>query len=137
MSEQLAQVYGRGWAFPPVFTIDGVAMAGGAEDIAQSMRILFCTLPGERIMRENFGCDLNQFLFSSITNSLLSDIEQQIQNSVLRFEPRVQIINILFDTKNMSSGQLSIKVNYCLRGSDIQQQLTGKLDIVNGLGISL
>lgn len=135
MSDQLTQVYGRGWAFPPVFTINGVAMADGAEDVGQSMWILFCTLPGERIMRENFGCDLNQFLFSGITSSLLSDIEKQIQDSVLRYEPRAQIINIQFDTGNMSIGQLKIQVNYCLRGSDIQQQLTGQLDMVNGQGI--
>lgn len=135
MSDQLTQVYGRGWAFPPVFTINGVAMADGAEDVGQSMWILFCTLPGERIMRENFGCDLNQFLFSGITSSLLSDIEKQIQDSVLRYEPRAQIINIQFDTGSMSIGQLKIQVNYCLRGSDIQQQLTGQLDMVNGQGI--
>ncbi|MNJ18642.1 Lysozyme [compost metagenome] len=136
MSEQLTQVYGRGWAFPPVFTLNGVAMADGAEDVAQSMWILFCTLPGERIMRESYGCDLNQFIFSGITNSLLSDIEREIENRVLLFEPRAQLVNIVFDTENISSGYLKIKVNYCLRGSDIQQQLTGQLDMANGRGIS-
>lgn len=135
MSDQLKQVYGRGWAFPPVFTLDGVAMAEGADDVGQSMWILFCTLPGERIMRESFGCDLNQFMFTGITSSLLSDIEKQIQDSVLRYEPRAQIIDIQFDTINMTAGQLKIQVNYCLRGSDMQQQLTGQLDMVNGQGM--
>lgn len=137
MSDQLKQVYGRGWAFPPVFTLDGVAMAEGADDVGQSMWILFCTLPGERIMRESFGCDLNQFIFTGITSSLLSDIEKQIQDSVLRYEPRAQLIEIQFDTINMAAGQLKIQVNYCLRGSDIQQQLTGQLDMANGQGMSI
>lgn len=135
MSDQLTQVYGRGWAFPPVFTLNGVEMTDGVEDVRQSMWILLSTLPGERIMRENFGCDLNQFLFSGITSSLLSDIEAQIRLSVLRYEPRAQLINILFDTGNMSAGQLKIEVNYCLRGSDIQQQLTGQLDMADGRGL--
>ncbi|KVQ00511.1 phage baseplate protein [Burkholderia ubonensis] len=136
MSDRLTQIYGRGWAFPPVFMPDGVKMAEGAEDVGQSLWILFNTQPGERIMRDGFGCDLNQFMFAGIKNSLLSDIERQIENSVLRYEPRAQIIDIKFDATTPSEGHLKIQVNYCLRGSDMQQQLTGQLDMVNGQGIS-
>ncbi|WP_455872280.1 GPW/gp25 family protein [Serratia proteamaculans] len=137
MNEQLAQIYGRGWAFPPTFPSSGVQMAEGAEDINQSMWILFSTLPGERIMREDFGCDLNQFMFSGIGNALMSDIEVQINDCVLRYEPRAQIIDIAFDTTAMATGYLKIQVSYRLRGSDMQQQLTGQLDMANGRGISL
>ncbi|KVP47939.1 GPW/gp25 family protein [Burkholderia ubonensis] len=136
MSDKLTQIYGRGWEFPPAFTPDGVKMAEGAEDVRQSLWILFNTQPGERIMRDGFGCDLNQFMFAGITNTLLSDIERQIENNVLRYEPRAQIIGIKYDVADLSKGHLKIQVNYCLRGSDIQQQLTGQLDMMNGRGIS-
>lgn len=135
MSEQLTQIYGRGWAFPPVFPLSGVLMAEGADDVSQSMWILFSTLPGERIMREDYGCDLNQFMFFGITSALMSDIEMQIRDSVLRYEPRAEIIHIDFDTNNVANGRLSLQVTYRLRGSDIQQQLTGQLDMANGRGL--
>ncbi|MHA1066700.1 GPW/gp25 family protein [Enterobacter ludwigii] len=137
MSNLLTQVYGRGWAFPPEFPMSGVRMAEGAEDVNQSLSILFSTMPGERIMREDYGCDLNQFMFSGISNALLSDIEMQIQESILRYEPRAEVIRIDFDTQHMKNGQLAIQIIYCLLGSDIQQQLTGKLDIADGRGVLL
>ncbi|WP_198391379.1 GPW/gp25 family protein [Burkholderia ubonensis] len=135
MSDRLTQIYGRGWAFPPEFTPDGVKMAEGAEDVNQSLWILLSTQPGERIMRDSFGCDLNQFMFAGIKNSLLSDIKRQIESNVMRYEPRAQIVNIEFDQIAFSEGRLKIQVNYCLRGSDMQQQLVGQLDLVDGGGI--
>lgn len=137
MNEQLTQVYGRGWAFPPVFPSSGVKMAEGADDVNQSIWILFSTLPGERIMREDFGCDLNQFMFAGITNALTSDIEVQIRDSVLSYEPRADIIRIDFDSTSMANGFLKIQVSYRLRGSDVQQHLTGQVDMANGRRISL
>jgi hypothetical protein len=136
MNDQLTQVYGRGWAFPPEFPVSGVQMAEGANDVSQSMWTLFSTLPGERIMREDYGCDLNQFMFSGITSALMSDIEMQIRDCVLRYEPRAEIIRIDFDTADMGRGYLKILVSYRLRGSDMQQLLTGQLDMANGRGIS-
>jgi phage baseplate assembly protein W len=136
MSDQLTDVFGRGWAFPPVFPSSGVKMAEGAEDIKQSLWILFSTLPGERIMREDFGCDLNQFMFLSINDALMSDIETQIRDSVLRYEPRAHINSLAFDTHAMSGGHLGVQVSYYLRGSDLQQQLTGLLDMADGRGMT-
>lgn len=137
MNNQLSQIYGRGWAFPPRFTSDGVKMAVGAEDVRQSLWIILSTLPGERIMREDFGCDLNQFMFISISSSLLSDIEQHINDCILRYEPRAQVINIKFDTTNMKDGVVEVLVNYCLTGSVIQQQLSGRLEMLNGRALYL
>ncbi|MBV8042100.1 GPW/gp25 family protein [Pluralibacter sp.] len=136
MSDQLTKVFGRGWAFPPEFPTAGVKMAEGADDVSQSLWILFSTLPGERIMREEFGCDLNQFMFLSINDALMSDIEAQIRDSVLRYEPRAHINSLAFDTSAMSGGHLGVQVSYRLRGSDLQQQLTGQLDMADGRGIT-
>lgn len=132
MSDQLTQIYGRGWAFPPIFTPDGVCMAEGAEDVRQSMQILFSTQPGERIMRESFGCDLQPFMFANINNALLSDIEAQIRDSVLYFEPRAQIVSVMFGQEAASSGVLTIQVIYRLRGNNMDQQLAGQVDVAQG-----
>ncbi|HEH9402157.1 TPA: GPW/gp25 family protein [Aeromonas sobria] len=134
MNNKLVDVYGRGWAFPLIFTDDGVAMAQGEEDVRQSIKILFSTQPGERIMRNDYGCDLNQYMFNNITNQLLSDIERQIYQSVLRYEPRANITNIEFDNSSMNYGILNVVINYCLRGNDQKRQFSTQLDIVNGSG---
>ncbi len=51
----------------------GVQMAAGAENVRQSMKILFLTEPGERIMREDYGCGLNDYLFANINDELIGN----------------------------------------------------------------
>lgn len=132
MSDNLTDIYGRGWSFPPTFSDKGVAMIEGAEDVFQSLHIIFRTQPGERILNEEFGCDLNRYVFSNITNELLSNIEMQINDCILRHEPRVNITDITFDSSNMKDGILTIDVSYQLCGSDIYHQFSKSINMLDG-----
>lgn len=133
MDDLLKTVYGRGWAFPPVFSPEeGVAMVSGYEDIRQSLLILFNTLPGERIMREDYGCDLNQFMFLNISTGLTTEIESQIYDSVLNCEPRAEVTAVNISQAATALNHLDVQVVYRPRGSDASQNLTGWLDIGNG-----
>ncbi|MBS9432142.1 GPW/gp25 family protein [Photorhabdus hainanensis] len=129
----LADIYGRGWKFPPQFSLEtGVAMAEGAENVRQSIKILFLTEPGERIMREDYGCGLNDYMFENISDELLSEIQTRIEERVLRYEPRAEITDIQVTQKTDSSNTLHIQVTYALRGSEISQQLEGILEVNEG-----
>ncbi|WP_421215162.1 GPW/gp25 family protein [Aeromonas jandaei] len=132
MNDKLSSIYGRGWAFPPVFSKSGVLMAEGADDVSQSLNILFNTQRGERFLREDYGCNLSDFVFSNITNTLLSDIERSIYDSILRCEPRVNISSVKVDTSNMRRGILAIKIIYRLSGSDDTHQFSKNIDMANG-----
>ncbi|MDX7999513.1 GPW/gp25 family protein [Xenorhabdus sp. Reich] len=129
----LTQLYGRGWAFPPAFSLEkGVEMAEGAEDVRQSLHVLFSTEPGERLMRENYGCGLNDFMFENIRNELFAEIESHIQDSVLRYESRADITDIQVRQSPNSKNTLQVQVMYRLRGSDINQQIQGTLALSEG-----
>lgn len=133
MGDSLEKVYGRGWTFPPVFSPEkGVSMVSGAEDVRQSLIILFNTLPGERIMRNEYGCDLNQFMFSNISKGLITEIQSQIFDSVLSGESRAEVTAINIDQALSAPNTLQVQVVYRLRGSDISQQINSQLDIGNG-----
>ncbi|KGM29023.1 phage baseplate protein [Photorhabdus luminescens] len=137
----LADIYGRGWAFPPQFFIQdnthpeiptGVQMAAGAENVRQSMKILFLTEPGERIMREDYGCGLNDYLFANINDALIAEIQTRIEERVLRYEPRAEITMIQVNQRTNSPNTLHIQVTYILRGSEINQQIDGILEVNEG-----
>ncbi len=52
---------GQGWAFPLQFSPRGeLALARGDQDIAQAIRIILETAPGERVMRPEFGCRIRR-----------------------------------------------------------------------------
>ena len=135
MKDPLVTIYKRGWGFPPTFNNEGVNMVASAEDVRQSLTILFKTMPGERIMRSSFGCDLQQFMFANINSTLFSDIETLINDSMLRYEPRAQLMGINFARDSLASSKIFIQVNYRLSGSDIEQEWQGSLDITDGQGI--
>lgn len=131
----LKKIYGRGWAFPLSFNLDeGIVMAEGAEDIRQSLRILFSTEPGERIMRNNYGCALYDVMFENINSDLMNDIETRIVDSILRYEPRANLTDVKFQQSPTHRSQLMIDISYCLRGSDIEKKISGVLDINNPQG---
>ncbi|NHB88439.1 GPW/gp25 family protein [Photorhabdus tasmaniensis] len=137
----LADIYGRGWAFPPQFSIkdnahsetqSGVIMAEGAEHVRQNMKILFLTEPGERIMREDYGCGLNDYMFENITDELMARIQTRIEERVLRYEPRAEVTEIQVNQGTDLLNSLHIKVTYTLRGSEISVQIEGILEIGEG-----
>ena len=108
---------GSGWSFPPSFAHSGreVQMAFGREDIEQSLAILFSTQRNERLMQEDFGCDLNQFLFAEISHGLIGQIRHLIEDAVLRHEPRIILNAVEVTNSAAETGLLLIQLDYTIR----------------------
>lgn len=135
-NDALTDVYGRGWAFPPAFTLEkGVEMVEADQDVQQSLRILFSTLPGERIMRPDYGCDMNAFVFQNIREELIAQISAIVNDSVLRYETRADVDSIVVERDDRRLNLLRVQVVYRLRGSDITERVDGVLDVGDGQGV--
>jgi phage baseplate assembly protein W len=107
---------GTGWAFPPEFDLDdersAAALVTGRIDIEQSLGILLSTLPGERVMQPRYGCDLTPLLFEPLTTSLITDIADRVQTSILYFEPRIVPDNVSVTPDDALAGRILIEVSY-------------------------
>ena len=133
MDDTLERVYGRGWAFPPRFTLhEGARMVAGADDVRESLVILFSTLPGERVMRTQYGCDLHRFMFANIGSALTTEVESAILDGVLECEPRAEVTLVDVAQDLHAPNVLRILLCYQLRGSDIDGQVAGTLDVSTG-----
>lgn len=135
-NDTLTEIYGRGWAFPPAFSIaGGVAMVEADQDVQQSLRILFSTLPGERIMRPDYGCDMYAFVFQNIREELIAQIAVAVNDSVLRYETRADVESVVVERDEMRINLLRVQVVYRLRGSEITERVEGVLDVGDGQGV--
>lgn len=116
---------GIGWSFPPAFAKGGadVAMASGVEDIHQSLGLLLSTRPGERAMREDFGCDLSEAMFEEIDQSLINRITGMISDAVLHFEARVSLDAVEVTANDAEQGLLLIQVQYTVRSTNSRYNL--------------
>jgi phage baseplate assembly protein W len=111
---------GTGWSFPPSFTQGGgeMEMVSGAEDIHQSLQVLFATQLGERVMQDEFGCDLNGFLFEEIDQSLINSLTGIISDAILYHEPRITMDRLEITGSVSEPGLLLISIDYTIRSTN-------------------
>lgn len=62
--------------------------------IKNSIRNIFTTKPGQKILTPDFGSSLEKYLFEPITESLGRIIGSEILNAITSYEPRIDVINI-------------------------------------------
>ncbi|MDR3061992.1 MAG: GPW/gp25 family protein [Dysgonamonadaceae bacterium] len=107
---------GTGWAFPPRFIKGkGVEMVDSEEDIRQSLQILLSTVPGERMFRFDYGCNIRQWVFEELNLSTETLIIDCIEQAILHFEPRIEVEKVLLETKDKQEGILWINIDYRIR----------------------
>jgi phage baseplate assembly protein W len=112
---------GNGWAFPAAISRNGaVRLVSGVEEIDAAIRMILATVPGERVMRPDFGCAMWDMLFAPLTAGTLGLIEQSVRSALERWEPRIDLQDV-HATAGQDSGTVHIAVAYRIRStSDVR-----------------
>lgn len=107
---------GTGWNFPPAFSskTNTAKTVSGVDDINQSLQILFATAFGERVKRENFGSNMESFVFEPTTTNGLASLKSLVEKAILLNEPRIKLDNVSLTT-NVNEGLINIKIDYTVR----------------------
>jgi phage baseplate assembly protein W len=113
---------GRGWAFPVCEEAGRTATAEFDEDVAQAIRIILGTDPGERVMRPDFGAGLSAFVFEPMTPTTLEALRQRVQEALVDWEPRIDVEQVGV-TAEPDAGKVLIAVSYRVRGTNSHQNL--------------
>jgi uncharacterized protein len=116
---------GRGWSFPPRFSGPGMAaeMVSDFEDIEQSLRILFATHPGERVMQPAYGCGLRSLVFEDASEHLLTEIKDMLRRAILFFEPRIDVLKVEAQLVDPLGGHVSISLDYRVRTTNTRHNM--------------
>ena len=111
---------GTGWGFPPDFdnTTNNVVMLSDEEDIQSSLEILLSTRPGERVMRPDYGCNLDELVFESLTTTFTTYIKDLITTAILYHEPRIQVNKIDLQEAGELEGRILIIIEYTIRSTN-------------------
>jgi phage baseplate assembly protein W len=96
--------------------------------IARSIRNLVFTLPGERFFNENLGSRISNSLFENIDNTSAGIIQDEIENTIQNYEPRVDLISVEV-LPNYEENSFDVNITYNIVGIDVlPQQLTFALE---------
>ncbi len=108
---------GTGWTFPPVFnnTTDAVEMVSDEADIHQSLQILLSTRKGERIMVPDYGCNLDEMVFESMSTTFKTYIREMIRTAILFYEARIDLHSVTIDDSRDIEGVILIIIEYSVR----------------------
>ncbi len=120
---------GRGVGFPVSLNGAGKLQAAEYEEsVRQSILIILGTAKGERLMRPDFGCGIYDLVFEINSASVAGKISQAVQEAILKFEPRVDVLDIkvtsgFFKSNNQfeaaqNSSVLMIEIKYQVRASN-------------------
>ncbi len=92
-----------------------------ANAIARSVKNIVFTLPGEKPFDEDFGSRITASLFENINDVTASIIVDEITDSVTKYEPRVELIEVKADP-NYDNNQFDVIVAYEIIGADVPPQ---------------
>ena len=129
--------YQTGWTFFPQIVKNGsdINDLTYSRDIVESLRILFTTLPGERIAHPLYGCDLIQYMFKPINNSLISSIRNTVQTAIELYETRIIILEIDIKVNEDVDHRLDIEIIYLLSTTSSRYNMTIPFYIMEGLAL--
>jgi phage baseplate assembly protein W len=90
---------GIGWSFPPKFNklFSAIETSTGDKDIKESLAILLGTIPGERFLHPNYGCDISELSFETLDLSLRTTLVDKIKTAILLFESRINLEKVEFE----------------------------------------
>jgi len=114
---------GNGWGFPAAITRGGsVRLFSGTAELDAAIRMILSTMPGERVMRPDFGCDIWGLAFAPLTPGTLGLMEQAVRESIERWEPRIALdrVNAI---PNNETATVMIEIDYRVRATNETRNL--------------
>jgi phage baseplate assembly protein W len=92
--------------------------------ISRSIRNLVFTQPGERFFNPNLGSKVSRQLFENMDAVSASIIEDEIRDTISKYEPRVRLIEVNV-IPNYDESEFNVTIIYKIVGIDVlPQQLT-------------
>jgi phage baseplate assembly protein W len=103
-----------GWKFPPSFNLYGgnVEIVRGNQSIQESLFTLLTTVPGERNMELDYGCDVNSLAFGVLDQNTKTFMTNNIKDSITKWEKRIRVDKVELSQENSDIGKIHIKISY-------------------------
>lgn len=68
-----------------------IGMVEDRELVRQSLLLLISTIPGERVMRPEYGCHLHRLIFAPNDDTTAGLAIHYVRSAIERWEPRIEV----------------------------------------------
>ena len=89
--------------------------------ISRSIRNLVLTTPGERFFNEDLGSKVSEILFDVVDEISASVIRDEIESTIIRFEPRVKLEDVKIEP-DYDNNEFNVTIKYNIIGIEVSPQ---------------
>lgn len=115
---------GTGWSYPVDTDNKGnIKMEEGVDNIEKSVRMILGTAKGERVMHPEFGCDIHDQVFSSLSPTTLNRIEDGVRSALVQWEPRIDVENVDAAPDPSNPGKVIIEIEYWIESTNSRDNM--------------
>lgn len=101
---------------------DDLSVVTNENSIKQAVKNLILTTPGEKPFQPLVGSSVNELLFEPLDGFTVDALRDEIINTIIQFEPRVQIQNV--DVTPIYEGnKLNVSIEYKVVGMPIVETI--------------
>jgi phage baseplate assembly protein W len=109
---------GVGWAFPVKLEKGGLRYARYEEDIEQAIQIILLTARGERVMLQEFGAGMRDYVFEPNSEATRSRIEEEVRKALVDWEPRINLERVEVTPGDDAPNLVLIHVDYVVQATN-------------------
>jgi phage baseplate assembly protein W len=110
----------------------GIAMVQGDDSVRQALLLLISTIPGERVMRPDYGCHLTRLVFSPNDDTTAGLAIYYVRDAIDRCEPRIVVVHLDAERNEESPERLNIVLDYRVRSTHRVDSLAFAFDLTGG-----
>jgi phage baseplate assembly protein W len=107
----------------------GIDMVDEHAAVRQAILLLFSTIPGERVMRPDYGCDLYKLVFAPNDDTTAGLAIHYVQQALSRWEPRIQLLHLDAGSNATDPGRLDIILAYRLQATQHNEELVFSMSL--------
>ena len=89
--------------------------------ISRSIRNLILTVPGDKPFQPDLGSEVYESLFETLDQITASSVQQQIENTIIKYEPRVDLRDVTV-TANIPNNAFDVLIDYEIIGIEASRQ---------------
>jgi phage baseplate assembly protein W len=133
MEKPMSSVLGTGWAFPVDLSAGRFRLVSDEQRVRQSLELVLTTAAGERLMLPSFGCGVHDLVFQPNTPGIRASVAAEVRAAILRWEPRVDVIDVAVTADPDEPAVMWIRVDYRLRTVNTVYNLVYPLYLTEGV----
>jgi phage baseplate assembly protein W len=107
----------------------GIEMVAERDSVRQAILLLLSTIPGERVMRPDYGCELYRLIFSPNDDTTAGLAIHYVQKAIKRWEPRAKIEFLDAAPNAQDRARLDILLEYRLVATQALETLSFSVNL--------